>query len=113
MVEVYVHRYTLYVVLPYIKDASHRHSSRLTLEILLKISIPGHPKVLCFISHAGMGGTTEAIHHGVPILATPITGDQPANAASIEESGFGIQLSVNEMTKENLVDGVKKIIAPE
>nr|WEU75332.1 uridine diphosphate-glycosyltransferases 42J1 [Glyphodes pyloalis] len=79
---------------------------------LPQVDILSHPKVLGFISHGGMGGTIEAIHHGVPILVTPVTGDQPANAASIEESGFGIQLPVNDMTKDNLVAGVKKILEP-
>ncbi|KAL0829204.1 hypothetical protein ABMA28_004040 [Loxostege sticticalis] len=80
---------------------------------LPQVDILGHPKVLAFFTHAGMGGTTEAIHFGVPLVAMPITGDQPANAAAIEESGFGVQQPVNDLTKESLVENFKKVLEPE
>lgn len=49
-----------------------------------------------------MGGTTEAIHFGVPIVAMPVLGDQPANAAAIEESGMGVQIQIKDLNKNNL-----------
>lgn len=72
-----------------------------------------HPKTLAFMSHAGMGGTTEAIHYGVPMIAMPILGDQPANAASVEESGLGVQIQVHELNKDNLLAAFKKILDPK
>ncbi|XP_063828978.1 UDP-glucosyltransferase 2-like [Ostrinia nubilalis] len=80
---------------------------------LPQVDILSHPKVLAFFSHAGMGGTTEAIHFGVPVVAMPIAGDQPANAAAIEESGFGVQQPVNELTKETLISNFRKVLEPE
>ncbi|XP_060804205.1 UDP-glucosyltransferase 2 [Amyelois transitella] len=80
---------------------------------LPQVDILAHRKTLAFMSHAGMGGTTEAIHYGVPMVAMPIMGDQPANAASIEESGLGVQLQVTELTKENLLAAFKKVLDPE
>lgn len=66
-----------------------------------------------FFSHAGMGGTTEAIHFGVPIVAMPIFGDQPSNAASIEESGLGVQIQYKDLNKDNLLTVFKKVLDPE
>lgn len=73
----------------------------------------GHPKTLAFFSHAGMGGTTESLHYGVPMIAMPVLGDQPSNAASIEESGLGLQLQYRDLTKENIVEALKKVLSPE
>ncbi|XP_072949917.1 uncharacterized protein [Epargyreus clarus] len=80
---------------------------------LPQVDILGHPKTLAFLSHAGMGGTTEALNFGVPIIAMPIVGDQPANAAAIEESGLGVQISLNQLTKENIVAAFKKVLDPK
>lgn len=77
------------------------------------VHISGHPKTLAFMSHAGMGGTTESIHYGVPMVAMPIFGDQPSNAAAIEESGFGFQLDSNNLSKEIIVEAFKKVLNPE
>ncbi|CAG9788158.1 unnamed protein product [Diatraea saccharalis] len=79
---------------------------------LPQVDILGHPKTMAFFSHAGMGGTSEAIHFGVPVVAMPILGDQPANAASIEESGLGVQISVSNLNKENLLAAIKKVLEP-
>lgn len=72
-----------------------------------------HPNVLAFYSHCGMLGTTEAIHYGVPVLGMPIFGDQPSNAAAIEESGLGVQIQVNELTKDNLLKKFRTVLDPE
>lgn len=73
-------------------------------------SFTAHPKTLAFYSHCGNLGTTEAIHYGVPMIAMPILGDQPANAASIEESGLGIQIHLRDLTKENLLEAINKVL---
>ncbi|CAH2090414.1 unnamed protein product [Euphydryas editha] len=77
---------------------------------LPQVDILGHPKTLAFLSHAGMGGTTEALHFGVPIVAMPVCGDQPSNAAAIEENGLGVQLQIRDLTKENLIAAFKKVL---
>lgn len=60
-----------------------------------------------------MGGTTEAIHFGVPVVAMPVFGDQPSNAAAVEESGLGVQLQVRDLNKENLIAAFKKVLEPK
>lgn len=71
-----------------------------------------HPKVVAFYSHCGLLSTTEAIYHGVPIVGMPVIGDQPSNAAAIEESGFGVQIQLNDVTKENLVEKFNSVLNP-
>lgn len=45
-----------------------------------------------FITHAGMGGASEALWYGVPVVAAPQAVDQFANAATLEAIGAGVQL---------------------
>ncbi|CAH0686208.1 unnamed protein product [Spodoptera exigua] len=80
---------------------------------LPQVDILAHPKTLAFLSHAGNGGTTEAIHYGVPMVAMPIVGDQPANAAAVEESGLGVTLQVRDLNQENLLNAFKKVLDPK
>ncbi|XP_063385073.1 UDP-glucosyltransferase 2-like [Cydia fagiglandana] len=80
---------------------------------LPQIDILGHPNTLAFFSHAGMGGTTEAIHYGVPMVAMPVLGDQPANGAAIEESGLGVQVQIRDLNKENLLAAFRKVLDPK
>ncbi|CAG4945800.1 unnamed protein product [Parnassius apollo] len=75
--------------------------------------ILAHPNVVAFYSHCGLLGTTEALYHGVPVLAMPIFGDQPANAAAVEESGLGVQIELKDITKESLLKKFKTILTPE
>ncbi|NP_001274756.1 UDP-glucuronosyltransferase 2B14-like precursor [Bombyx mori] len=77
---------------------------------LPQVDILGHPKTLAFLSHAGMGGITEAIHFGVPVVAMPFLGDQPANAADVEESGLGIQLQFRDLTTESLLNAFQTVL---
>lgn len=71
-----------------------------------------HPKVLAFFSHCGLLSTTEAIYHGTPVVGMPVLGDQPANAAAIEESGLGVQIQIHELSKENLLEKFKVVLDP-
>nr|XP_032518412.1 uncharacterized protein LOC116770883 [Danaus plexippus plexippus] len=80
---------------------------------LPQVDILGNPKTLAFLSHSGMGGTTEAIHFGVPVVAMPVVGDQPSNAAAVEESGLGVTLQIRDLTKENLLAAFRKVLDPK
>ncbi|KAJ0176088.1 hypothetical protein K1T71_008262 [Dendrolimus kikuchii] len=75
--------------------------------------ILAHPKVLAFYSHCGLLGTTEALHHGVPVVGMPVFGDQPGNAAAVEESGLGVQIQVSDLTKERLLEKFKTVLDPK
>lgn len=69
--------------------------------------------MVAFYSHCGLLSTTEAVYHGVPIVGMPVFGDQPANAAAIEESGFGVQIPIADLTKENLLTKFKIVLDPK
>ena len=43
-----------------------------------------------FITHAGMGGTGEAIYYGVPMIAIPQMDEQAITAGQIEKKGLGL-----------------------
>ncbi|MCS7466937.1 glycosyltransferase [Stieleria sp. ICT_E10.1] len=60
------------------------------LELLQKASV-------C-ITHAGLNTALESIAHGVPMLAIPITNDQPGVAARIRHHGLGRVIGLQKLT---------------
>ena len=74
--------------------------------------LSAHPKVVAFFSHCGLLGTTEAIYNGVPVVGMPIYGDQPTNAAAIEESGLGVQVEYDLLSKQYLLEKFKTVLNP-
>lgn len=42
---------------------------------MIKIVL-GHPNVRAFVTHGGLLGSSEAAHCGVPVIVTPMYGDQ-------------------------------------
>ncbi|MEV0733762.1 macrolide family glycosyltransferase [Polymorphospora sp. NPDC050346] len=55
-----------------------------------------------FVTHAGMGGCTEALWFGVPTVAIPQAVDQFANADRLVEAGVGRRLPAEEVTARTL-----------
>ncbi|WP_366889227.1 SDR family NAD(P)-dependent oxidoreductase [Pseudonocardia sp.] len=45
-----------------------------------------------FVTHAGMGGCSEGLHEGVPMIAVSQAVDQFGNAAMLQELGVGVHL---------------------
>lgn len=64
---------------------------------------------LC-VTHAGMNTTLEALAQGVPLVAIPITNDQPGVAARILASGTGLFVPVKELTAEKLTALVDEVL---
>lgn len=64
------------------------------IEILKKASL--------FITHAGMGSTNEALYFGVPMLASPVTSDQPIVADQIEHLNLGKKIDINTISSTEL-----------
>jgi len=54
------------------------------------------------ITHAGLNTVLEALAHGVPQVAIPITVDQPGVAARIAEKKTGLVVSLKELTPTRL-----------
>ncbi|XP_063606320.1 UDP-glycosyltransferase UGT5-like [Penaeus indicus] len=69
-----------------------------------------HPNVKVFISHAGLLSTQEAAYHATPVLALPITADQPRNADQIRDNGFGLVLEWEEITVDLVLEALRELI---
>ncbi len=64
-----------------------------------------------FITHAGMGGTGEAIYYGVPMIAIPQMDEQAITARQIEKLGLGAAfLDKNSITSESLKAAIVKLL---
>ena len=62
-----------------------------------------------FITHAGMGSTMEALHHGVPMLALPQMPEQAVNADRLVELGLGRRLDPDSLSAGALRRAVEEV----
>ncbi|KAI6233340.1 UDP-glucuronosyltransferase [Aphelenchoides fujianensis] len=69
-----------------------------------------HPKLLAFVTHAGMSSVNEALRAGVPVLLTPLTGDQPRNARMVAERGCGLVVEKAELTADRIAAQLARIL---
>lgn len=63
---------------------------------------------LC-VTHAGMNTTLECLAQGVPMVAIPISYDQPGAAGRIAYYGVGEYVTVDDLTTEKLTELIKKV----
>ncbi len=64
-----------------------------------------------FITHAGMGGTGEAIYYGVPMIAIPQMDEQKITADLIERNGLGVAFpDKNLITVASLKAAIEKLL---
>ena len=61
------------------------------------------------ITHAGMNKVLEALTQGVPMVAIPITNDQPGGVSRFACSGAGEVISVSELTLDGLIAAILKL----
>ncbi|MCO1655363.1 macrolide family glycosyltransferase [Pseudonocardia humida] len=59
-----------------------------------------------FVTHAGMGGCSEGLYQGVPMVAVPQAVDQPGNAAMLESLGVGVTVPPESVTPGVLREAV-------
>jgi MGT family glycosyltransferase len=62
------------------------------------------------ITHAGMNTTLESLRAGVPMVAIPVTNDQPGVASRIARCGVGEFLPVIRLAPSSLKHAVKKVL---
>ena len=64
--------------------------------VKLERYVPNEVAMACdaVVTHAGCGTTTASLSRGLPMVAVPLFGDQPHNAAKMAASGAGIHLQV-------------------
>jgi MGT family glycosyltransferase len=63
------------------------------------------------ITHAGLNTTLESLAQGVPMVAIPVTNDQPAVAARIRWTGAGEVVPLKQLSGEKLRAAVSKVLA--
>ena len=63
------------------------------------------------ITHAGLNTTLEALSRGVPLVAIPITNDQPGVAARIVWTGVGTMLPVARLSVPRLRASIRQVLA--
>ena len=64
---------------------------------------------LC-ITHAGLNTVLESLSAGVPMVALPITNDQPGVAARIAKKKVGVVISPHQASPENFVTAIKQVL---
>lgn len=72
--------------------------------------ILAHPNTVAFISHCGMGSTTEAVYHGVPVIGIPAFGDQFMNVRKLVEHGMAIELPYKQISVKTFNDSIQDIL---
>jgi UDP:flavonoid glycosyltransferase YjiC (YdhE family) len=64
---------------------------------------------LC-ITHAGLNTALESLAAGVPMVAIPVTNDQPGVAARVVHSGTGAVVPYRRLTRERLRRAVRRVL---
>ncbi len=72
--------------------------------------ILGHPKMKAFITHGGMGSTSETVYHGVPFVGIPIFGDQLANVEKFMRMGVATQLDFVTLNEDSIVTAIETVV---
>jgi zeaxanthin glucosyltransferase len=88
--------------------------------------LPGNPIVVSYapqlalleraaaaITHAGMNTALECLTYGVPMVAIPITNDQPGVAARIAWAGVGEIIPLGKLTAPRLQAALKLVLSEE
>src|SRR5262245_8970346 len=63
------------------------------------------------ITHGGLNTTLECLSVGLPLIALPITNDQPGVAARIGRLGVGEFIPTNKLTVSRVRDAVSRLLA--
>lgn len=63
------------------------------------------------ITHAGMNTVMQSLMFGTPMVALPITHDQPAIAARVKRSGTGEVIPAANVTPERLAYAVRQVMS--
>jgi len=67
-------------------------------------------RVCLTITHGGLNTTLESLARGLPLVAIPVTDDQPAVAARVECTGTGIAIPSARISDSRLSGALVKIL---
>jgi zeaxanthin glucosyltransferase len=77
---------------------------------LPQVTLLGHADLA--VTHGGNNSVTEAATAGVPMLVLPLSTDQFAGAAALEDAGLGLALAPNVATVTELRQAAKLLLNP-
>lgn len=66
-----------------------------------------------FVTHAGMGGSSEGMFTGTPMIAVPQAVDQFENADALVAAGVGIRLDADSATAAQLRSALDRVTSDE
>jgi UDP:flavonoid glycosyltransferase YjiC (YdhE family) len=69
------------------------------------------PQVDLVITHGGNNTVTECFRHGRPMVVLPLFWDQYDNAQRVAETGFGARLATYELTDDELLGTIARLLA--
>ena len=72
--------------------------------------ILAHKNLRLFIFHCGVNSMIEAIYHAVPIVAFPISVDQPSNAEMVRSHGYGEIVNFKNFTVDTFVKAINNVL---
>lgn len=72
--------------------------------------ILAHQNIKVYITHGGLLSTTEAIHHGIPVVGIPIFGDQQMNIERYKQFGFAVQVDFSTISEETLGNAINEVL---
>jgi MGT family glycosyltransferase len=70
-------------------------------------------KATLMITHAGMNTTMECVQQGVPMVAIPVTNDQPGVAARIAWTGAGQVVPLRQLKVPRLRNAIAQVLSQE
>lgn len=63
------------------------------------------------MTHGGLMGSSESVYCGVPVVATPMYGDQHLNSAGMVYRGMGILLPYENLNNKDIVhEAIRKAL---
>lgn len=69
-----------------------------------------HKNIRAFVSHVGHNSLYESAYHGVPVVAVPLFGDQPANAKKAEHYGFGVTVDYRNTDAQEVYEAIHNVV---
>jgi MGT family glycosyltransferase len=75
------------------------------LEVIAKASLT--------ITHGGLNTVLDSLSHGVPLVAMPITFEQPGNGARIRWSGTGEAIPISQVRVGKLQAAIQRVLTEE
>ena len=81
------------------------------VEWLPQNDLLAHKDIKAFVSHVGHNSLYESTYHGVPVVAFPLFGDQPANARKAEHFGLGLAVDYKSTNAQQMFETIELVVS--